>query len=91
MAGKVLEVPVNCFSTKRAGALCLSCYRAQKEMRIRHSGRGRETMGLVFAQDRKTIGIEREDGARILKTRERNVRCESRHCRRIGGIKSRNQ
>lgn len=50
-------------------------------------------MCLVFAQGRKTpgIGIGGECGARTLKTRERIVRCESRHCRRIGGIKGRSQ
>lgn len=50
-------------------------------------------MCLVFAQDRKTpgVGIEGGCGARTLKSRERNVRCESRHCRRIGGIKDRNR
>lgn len=48
-------------------------------------------MCLVFAQGRKTpgIGIGGECGARTLKTRERNGRCESRHCRRIGEIKGR--
>lgn len=47
-------------------------------------------MCLVFAQDGKTpeIGIEGECGARTLKTRERNVRCESRHCRRLEGLKA---
>lgn len=50
-------------------------------------------MCLVFAQDRETpgIGIEGECGARALKTRERNVRGESRLCRKIGGIKGNNQ
>lgn len=50
-------------------------------------------MFLFFAQDRKTagIGIEGECGARTLKSRKRNVRCESMHCRKIGGVKGRNQ
>lgn len=90
MAGKVLEVPINC-CYREQGHRAFHAAEQRTERRTRLSGRGREIMCLVSAQDRKTpeIGIEGECGAGTLKTRERDVRGESRLCRRIGGIKGR--